>query len=310
LRAWIFANIHRVNQLAGIVPSLSNAVLSSAWGKGLMSLVGLPIDRALPLYSVQRFTAAVAANRNNHLPQSDSVATLIVDTYTEYNHPEVGLAVLKIADALGLRLNVRALPSGSTGRPAISKGLLDDAKRMAEHNLRELNPADGPFLYLEPSELSAVIDDYLTLVSPELQAKARDIANVSMSAEAWLAAQLANAPDIRWDETPREILLHGHCHQKALWGTQDTLALLRSIPNATVKEMNSGCCGVAGSFGYEHYELSMKVAQDRLLPAIEAAPSGTIITAPGTSCRAQIHDNGHPVLHPVEVVAAAIRSAL
>ncbi len=129
-----------------------------------------------------------------------------------------------------------------------------------------------------------------------------------MSAEAWLVPllQRPEAAALAWDHRPREILLHGHCHQKALWGTQPTLQLLRAIPQATVSEIDSGCCGVAGSFGYEHYDVSMKIARSRLLPAIEAKPDA-IIAAPGTSCRTQIAESGRPVWHPVEVVADALK---
>src|SRR5690606_8544849 len=163
----------------------------------------------------------------------------------------------------------------------------------------------GPFIFLEPSCMSAFTDDYLTLVDAPLQQKAQAIAAVCMSAERWLAYEIETA-ELAWSENrPQEILLHGHCHQKALWGTADTLRLLRAIPGATVTEIDSGCCGVAGSFGYEHYELSLKIANQRLLPAIEARPDAWV-AAPGTSCRTQIHEAGHPVWHPVEIVAQSL----
>ena len=100
--------------------------------------------------------------------------------------------------------------------------------------------------------------------------------------------------------------MHGHCHQKALWGTAAALKLLRSVPGADVAEMNTGCCGVAGSFGYEHYELSMKIAEDRLLPTIRDNPDA-IVAAAGTSCRAQIHDAGFAARHPLQVVLDALQ---
>lgn len=303
LSTLLFGNIHQVNKIAGRVPALSNFMLTNPLGLWGARLFGIPTDRPLPQYKRQ-FTASL----NGRSQHAEPDAVLVVDTFTEWNHPEVGHAVMKIADAAGLKLNVMKLPGqGCCGRPAISKGLLDTAKDMANTNVRELVAGDDhlPLLFLEPSCLSAFTDDYLTLVDEDLQPEAKRLASRCVPVEAWLAGELMER-DVQWDATPREILLHGHCHQKALWGTEATKRLLSLIPNGTVREIDSGCCGVAGSFGYEHYDVSMKIANDRLLPAIEANPNATV-TAPGTSCRAQIHDAGHDVTHPVEVIAAALR---
>lgn len=302
LKTWLFGNIHTVNRLAGRFPALSNWLLTSSVGLGLMARFGIPTDRPLPTYAPQRFTATAAA-----APQPGAVATLLVDTFTDYNHPEIARAALAVAAALGRPLNVRPLPLGTTGRPAISKGLLDTARRIAHKTVAALDPADGPYLFIEPSEYSAVSDDYPRLVDAAHRPRAAALAAASTTVEAWLADSIAaHTAPLPWDNTPRAVLLHGHCHQKALWGTGDTLRLLRAVPGASVREIPSGCCGVAGSFGYEHYALSMKIANDRLLPAIEAAPAGTLVAAPGTSCRAQLHDAGHAAQHPVEIVAAAL----
>ena len=216
---------------------------------------------------------------------------------------------MKLAERLGLRVNPRRLPGQACcGRPAISKGLLDNAKAMAHDNVLGLyrEQVDIPYVFLEPSCLSAFTDDYLTLVDPGIQSAARSLAERCLSVEAFFAEKLtAQAETLAWQADSPRILLHGHCHQKALWGTADTLKLLRVIPGAAVAEMNTGCCGVAGSFGYEYYELSMKIAEDRLLPTIRDNPEA-IIAAPGTSCRAQIHDSGFQAQHPVEIVLAAL----
>ena len=211
---------------------------------------------------------------------------------------------LKRQCAVGCRVE------GCCGRPAISKGLLDKAKRMARDNVQGLHGAQAqvPLVFLEPSCLSAFTDDYLTLVAPEEQAAAQAVAERCISAEAYFAEALTLRRDsLAWQVESPQILLHGHCHQKALWGTADTLRLLRAIPGADVREMNTGCCGVAGSFGYEYYELSMKIAEDRLLPTIRDN-ADAIIAAPGTSCRAQIHDAGHQARHPIEIVNDALAS--
>ncbi|MDE2638616.1 MAG: FAD-binding and (Fe-S)-binding domain-containing protein [Chloroflexota bacterium] len=302
----VFGNIHRVNQLAGALPKLSNLMMGSALGKAGAGLLGLPAERPLPKYAERRFSA-------ERYPAYDAPdAVLIVDTFTEWNHPEVGQAAMKLAGRLGLRLNAMRLPGAACcGRPAISKGLLDSAKAMARENvlgLHGVNP-DLPYIFLEPSCLSAFVDDYLTLVDPGVQPAARSLAERCLSAEAFFAEKLAQGADaLAWPAESPRILLHGHCHQKALWGTKDTLKLLRLIPRADVAEMNTGCCGVAGSFGYEHYALSMKIAEDRLLPRIREN-SDAIIAAPGTSCRAQIHDAGYEARHPLEIVLASLKQA-
>ena len=299
----VFGNIHRINQLAGALPKLSNLALNSKLGRAGAGLLGLPTERPLPKFADRRFSA-------ERYPSHEAPdAVLIIDTFTEWNHPEVGRAAMDLAGRLGLRLNVERLPGqGCCGRPAISKGLLDSAKGMARDNVLGLGRAqhDAPYIFVEPSCLSAFTDDYLTLVDTGIQDAARSLAARCLSAEAFFAEKLAERTErLDWKRDKPQILLHGHCHQKALWGTADTLKLLQAIPGADVAEMNTGCCGVAGSFGYEHYELSMKIAEDRLLPAIRANPDAAI-AAPGTSCRAQIGDAGFEARHPIEIVLDAL----
>ena len=298
----VFGNIHRLNQVAGRLPRLSNLVMNHSLAQWGMKALGIPTERPLPRFAERRFSSRTFPRH----AQADAI--LIIDTFTEWNHPEIGLAAMDLATGLGLRVNVQRLPGqGCCGRPAISKGLLDSAKAMAADNLRALAKAgDAPLLFLEPSCLSAFTDDYLSLVGRDDQDNARSVAGRCMSAETYFADALAEgAPSLAWQmESPR-ILLHGHCHQKALWGTAECLRLLRMIPGADVAEMNTGCCGVAGSFGYEHVALSMTIAEDRLLPAIRAN-ADAIIAAPGSSCRAQIEDAGFRAWHPLEIVLDAI----
>ena len=299
----VFGNIHRVNQIAGRLPAISNFMLDHPLGKIGAELLGLPAERPLPRYAERPFSAGPYPRH------AEADAILIVDTFTEWNHPEIGEAVMELASRLGLRVNARRLPEqGCCGRPAISKGLLDNAKAMAQANVLGLyrQQPDAPYIFIEPSCLSAFTDDYVTLVDPGLQAAAKSLAARCQSVEQFFVEKLAcGAETLAWRaETPR-ILLHGHCHQKALWGTADALKLLGIIPGAVVEEMNTGCCGLAGSFGYEHYELSMKIAEDRLLPTIRDNPDA-IVAAAGTSCRAQIHDAGFVARHPVQVVLDAL----
>ena len=306
LATQVYGKIHRINQLAGKFPKLSNFMLNHPLGKIGADVLGLPTERPLPQFAERRFSAERTAQH------AEPDAILIVDTFTEWNHPDIGKAVMELAKRLGLRVNLRRLPDqGCCGRPAISKGLLDDAKAMARANVLGLvrQQPDVPYIFIEPSCLSAFTDDYLTLVDPDIQAAAKSLAARCQSVEHFFAEKLASGVDaLAWQADAPRILLHGHCHQKALWGTAGTLKLLRSIPGAVVEEMNTGCCGVAGSFGYEHYELSMKIAEDRLLPTIRENPDA-VVAAAGTSCRAQIHDAGYAARHPVEIVLAALGSS-
>ncbi|MEQ8676796.1 MAG: FAD-binding and (Fe-S)-binding domain-containing protein [Aggregatilineales bacterium] len=302
LTARIFGNIHRINQLTSLFPKFSNFMMSHPIGLAGAGMLGLPTNRPLPKLAEKRFSKLVECSHHKSVE-----TTLIIDTFTEFNHPEVGLALVKVAEVAGLKLNIMRLPEqGCCGRPAISKGLLDSAKKMANSNVLYISEhiPSGALLFLEPSCQSAFLDDYPALVDEVLQDAAQQIAERAMSAEAWLAQALAGKA-LDWDSQPRQILLHGHCHQKALWNTDDTLKLLRMMPESTVKEIDSGCCGVAGSFGYEHYDLSMKIANQRLLPAIEANP-GALVVAPGTSCRTQIFEAGHKVWHPIEIIAESL----
>lgn len=299
LTAQIFGNIHRINKLGSLMPNLSNFFLTNPIGLAGAKLIGLPTERPLPTFAKKRFSQST-----KHQNKISAKATLVIDTFTEFNHPEIGLALLDVVEKTGLSLNILRLPQqGCCGRPAISKGLLDQAKNMANSNIsyiREHVP-EGALLFLEPSCQSAFLDDYPTLVDHDLQASAQSIAERAISAETWLLAQL-QGKNLAWKENEQPILVHGHCHQKSLWSTTETLALLRLIPDTHVDEIDSGCCGVAGSFGYEHYDVSMTIGNERLLPAIENNPEALVV-ASGTSCRAQITDAGHKVWHPIELIA-------
>jgi Fe-S oxidoreductase len=299
-------NIHRLNWLGSWFRPMTNFVLTSKFGKTLLGLLGLPTERPLPTLTPKRFSKTIPQTKHQHAAPD---ATLIVDTYTEFNHPQLGEAFLKVAGAFGKNVSIMRLPGqGCCGRPALSQGLADQVKHMAMANVSRLSqiPGQGPFLFLEPSCLSMFMDDYLVLVESDLQQQAHQLAQQCMSVEAWLVQQFdMQQPTWNSENIPSEILLHGHCHQKALYGTDDTLHLLEHLPGASVTELDAGCCGVAGGFGYEHYELSLKIANQRLLPAIAARPEAVVVAA-GTSCRTQVSEADYEVWHPVEILAQAI----
>ncbi|MCB9435685.1 MAG: FAD-binding protein [Anaerolineales bacterium] len=302
LAARLVGNVHRLSRLASLIPRLSNM------GRSLMKpLMHIAPERTMPRYAYQRFSQWWQHQVTPIAGQTAPI--LILDTYTEYFHPEIGQALAYLMTQGGYKLRVERLAGqGCCGRPALSKGLLDQAKQMATQNVTQLGAWDEEdptvrFMFLEPSCASALIDDYPTLVDRPYQERAVRVAKHTISVEQWLAEWLPTA-SLAWDEQPRNILLHGHCHQKALWGTIDSLRLLSAIPNAVVSELDAGCCGMAGSYGYEHYDVSMAIAEQRLYPALRDNPDA-ILAASGTSCREQVSHISEQAKHPVVILAEA-----
>ncbi len=255
----------------------------------------------------------VAAAGTGRVPERNRV-WLLPDAFTTYTEPGVGMAAVELLHAAGYEVELLPLPGGTCGRAMLSKGLVPQARRAARANLEAWAPliADGsPIIGIEPSSLLTLRDEYPALVPGEAADAVRAAARL---VEEWLADRADEVlPNLRF-RTPRDydeahLLLHGHCHEKALAGTGFIHCVLGWLPGTELEEVDSGCCGMAGSFGYEkeHYEISMAVGADRLFPAIEALAGRGTIVAPGTSCRHQIRDaTGRRVYHPVEVLAARL----
>lgn len=317
LRSQVFGRVHQLNTLGGLLPALSNFGMQvPGVAAALKRALGIASDRDLPRFASTRFSKWWQRQPQDiqTTQTKQPVPILLIDTFTEFYETGIGQALAYVTNQLSLGLrSVRMPKQACCGRPAISKGLLDTAKIMATSNIQYLkriiaSEPNARFMILEPSCLSAFIDDYPTLVDAEWQPWAHDIAQRFVSVEEWLdeirAEGLLEA--LNWDKMPRHIILHGHCHQKALWGSQAALRLLRSIPGARVEELDAGCCGMAGSFGYEseHYDVSIQVAEQRLYPKVRNHPDA-IIAAAGTSCREQVAHIQGKAHHPIEIVAMA-----
>ena len=201
-----------------------------------------------------------------------------------------------------------------SGRTYLSKGFVRKAKAIANKNvalLADIISEEKPLVGIEPSAILTFRDEYPELVDKALVAKAEKLAKNCLMVDEFLKREM-DAGKIKKEQFTKEkkhIKLHGHCHQKSLASTAPTLQLLSFPENYTVEEIPSGCCGMAGSFGYEkeHYELSMKVGELVLFPAVRKASTETIIAAPGTSCRHQIQDGtDRQAMHPVEVLYDAL----
>jgi FAD/FMN-containing dehydrogenase/Fe-S oxidoreductase len=251
--------------------------------------------RSLPKWRRDTFARRTPAGRN------PAAVHLFNDTFTNHYDPEIGVAAVEILERAGRAIDV--IRPGCCGRPLISQGLLREARAHAETLVNALHPlaARGePILFLEPSCLSVLKDDAIGLLRGESQARAREVAAVCRLFEEY-AAEL----DLPLREHPGRILVHGHCHQKSMGLLPATMKLLGRIPNAKPIDLDAGCCGMAGSFGYTHghYEVSKAIAERRLLPAVRAMQPGDTLVAPGTSCRHQVADfGGIEAVHPAVLI--------
>jgi Fe-S oxidoreductase len=232
------------------------------------------------------------------------------DTFATYNYPRVGRATVRLLEAAGYEVVVETRRA-CCGRPMLSKGLVEEARTVARENVALLAPyarKGVPIVGSEPSCILTFRDEYLDLLPGD--ADAAEVAAGSFMIDEFLAKlALTEGLGIAWRDTPREVLFHGHCHQKALIGMAPSMDLLTRA-GVTARESGAGCCGMAGSFGYEaeHYEVSRKIGEERLFPRVRAASDTTAIAVAGVSCRQQIeHFTGRRTLHIAEVLAEQIK---
>jgi Fe-S oxidoreductase len=289
---------------------LSNWALGNPLARMVNGWMGIAPKRTLPPFAFRTFSSWFASrpHSNGGTPPKPQVV-LFHDTFMEYNTPSLGRDTVEILERAGFEV---VLPERKCcGRPIISKGLLDEARVNALHNLRVLKPyaeRGVPIVGVEPSCILALKDDYRDLLpGPDAELVARHVTTVDEFLQKLTREGRLTYPA---GASKREYLLHGHCHQKSLVGTGPTLEVLRGIPGASVQEIDSGCCGMAGSFGYEkeHYDISIAIGEQRLFPAVRGAAAGTILVADGISCRQQIaHGTGREARHLVSVVAEALR---
>jgi FAD/FMN-containing dehydrogenase/Fe-S oxidoreductase len=285
---------------------LGNMDRLSKWGSRLAPVANwLPapfIDsrRTLPAWKRETFAQWAAKHRT----RPGTPVTLFNDTFTNHYEPEIGAAAVEILERGGCKVNI-ARPA-CCGRPSISQGLLGRARAGAARLIDALFPIAGrgeKILFCEPSCLSAVKEDAPSLLRDDLARKARTVAEACM-----LFEEFAALLDLPLRAGPQRILLHGHCHQKSMGMLGATRALLSRIPSATLVELDAGCCGMAGSFGYTHYDVSVAIANRRLIPAVNAMKPGEVLVAPGTSCRRQVGDlAGVTALHPATLIRSLLK---
>jgi Fe-S oxidoreductase len=258
--------------------------------------------------------------RNNKLPQANQrdfesatrTVNFFCDEFTNYNDVEVGQKTTQLLERLGYTVTIPY--HLESGRTYLSKGLVEDAREIAIRNVTLLKDVvtDGrPLIGLEPSAILTFRDEYPNLVPAELKADAQRIAKNTFLFEEWLAQETsANRIDQSVFTTQaRQVMVHGHCHQKALSSMEPVKVVLSLPSNYEVQLIPSGCCGMAGSFGYEteHYEVSMQIGELVLFPAVRKATPEVLLSAAGTSCRHQIKDGtGRHAQHPAEILFDAL----
>jgi FAD/FMN-containing dehydrogenase/Fe-S oxidoreductase len=316
LRSRAFANIGRINSLAIRVPALSNFALTNPVLSGLAkSVLGVAPGRSLPTVHNISLRRWVRKHADKLKPQGQPLGAvyLFIDEFTNYNDTSIGIKAVELLSRLGYE--VRCVDHGESGRAHMSKGLLEEARKLALENVsafKDLVSAKTPLIGIEPSAILSFRDEYPKLVSKDLQEAAKTLGENALMVEEFLMREVeaGRLSDSAFTTEPRQVLLHGHCHQKALAGIEPSAFILNLPRNYTVETIPSGCCGMAGSFGYEkeHYELSMTVGEQVLFPAVREASTEHIIAAPGTSCRHQIKDGTkREALHPVEVLWGALK---
>ncbi|MCS7059543.1 MAG: FAD-linked oxidase C-terminal domain-containing protein [Anaerolineae bacterium] len=307
LRAWLFGHFADLSALAAPFAPLVNRLFALGLTKWMMKRIGVTDQRPFPRFSSQTFRAWWRRHRPTHPSPHSTPKTvaLFVDTFANYNHPHVAHQAVELLEAAGYRVIVPDCKC--CGRTLVSQGQPGEVIPLARHNIRtlaSLAKQGVPILGLEPSCIAMFTDDYLDLLPGE---DTQQVAGAFLGVEEFLAREAGNGSfelTMRFPRNP-DVLVHGHCHQKAGWGTSQMKRAI-TLAGYRVQEIDSTCCGMAGAFGYEaeHFEVSRKVGELSVLPAVRAAPSETLIVAPGTSCREQIeHLGGRPPLHPVELLA-------
>jgi Fe-S oxidoreductase len=313
LRSRLIAGFSRSMAVAQLAPGLYNFLVTNPVSAGLLKrLAGFAPGRSMPKLHATTLRGWHRSHANKEGSFPNGRAFLFCDEFTNFNDVEVGVKAVRLLNRLGYEI---IIPNHvESGRAQISKGLLRDAQQLAIRNvelLKDVISDEAPLIGIEPSAILGFRDEVPDLVPPQLANAARDLAKRSLLVDEFIAREAGRGRILReaFSRELREIKLHGHCHQKSLASLSATVKALELPLNYKVKVIPSGCCGMAGSFGYEqeHYDLSIQVAELVLMPAVRSAPAETLIAAPGTSCRHQIKDcTGRIAQHPAEILYEAL----
>ena len=326
-RSWLFGNVATLSKWGCRTTPWSNWLAGSALGRWWNEMtLGIDRRRRPPPFAALPYTSgpSILTPSAAKLPE----VLLFPDTFMNYHEPEIGVATVVFLHSLhqlvinGLPHSAkRATPAGYAwpdnlrccGRPMISNGMLDPAVANARHNVERLYSwakKGLPIIACEPSCILTIKDDYPALLRGELRQKANVVAERCFTFDEFVESRCGDAT-VELPSGPKRIVVQGHCHQRSLVGMNATLQLLKRIRGAEVIDLNAGCCGMAGSFGYEteHYEISRLVGEQRLFPGLRKEAPETTIVAPGFSCRLQIaHFTGRTAVHPAVLLQSLLRA--
>ncbi len=314
LRTRLIAAHSSANQWNSKAPRLFNFITQRSFlGRFIKKVLGFHPARSLPPLSRQ--TLRNWFKKHTPHPNAGSLGSvfLFCDEFTNYLDAHIGIATVQLLERLGYSVEIPK--HFESGRAALSKGLLHRAQKLANDNVQQLHSivsSNQPLIGIEPSAILGFRDEYPDLVRPALRNAATQLAAQTFLIDEFLdaQAQLGKITTEQFGLDKKAIRLHGHCHQKAIASLASTIRILQLPQNYTVRIIPSGCCGMAGSFGYEaeHYDISMQIGELVLFPTIRSEPTESIIAAPGTSCRHQIFDGtDRTALHPVQILLAALK---
>jgi FAD/FMN-containing dehydrogenase/Fe-S oxidoreductase len=315
LRTRMIASLPTIYSLFSFIPGIFNFFAANKFSSLIIKKVtGFASERSIPLLAPMTFRRWLKRNLPGLNPATPAgEVCLFVDEFTNHNDLSAGIATARLLTGLGYRITVTG--NTASARTYISKGFLRKAKRLIVQNIEAFAPlvnVERPLVGIEPSAILGFRDEFPDLAGDELRPEALRMAQHTYTLEEFIAREFS-AGRIKSDmfnDEPAEVLVHVHCQEKAITTSAPVLAALGIPANYKVREIPSGCCGMAGAFGYEkeHYDLSRKVGELVLFPDVRAASASTIICAPGTSCRHHVKDGtGRIALHPAEVLFRALR---
>ena len=315
-RAKLIANFKKSAKLGALAPGLYNFVVTApAISTLIKKASGFAVKRSMPTLYKTTLEKWVHKRKKQAGPRAASgkrKVFLFCDEFSNYNDTAIGIKAIGLLERLGYEVEIPV--HLESGRTWLSKGLLREAKKIINQNislLKNIVTQENPLLGIEPSAILTFRDEYVDLASDEQLAAAKKLAKCTFTIEEFIAAEIekGNISPGLFTREKRLIKFHGHCQQKALSSVSHSVKMLSLPENYTVEVIPSGCCGMAGSFGFEkeHYDLSMKIGELVLLPAVRSSAPEVIIAAPGTSCRHQVKDGtGRKALHPVEILYDAL----
>ena len=312
LRTKVFAYNNKLNQLGSKLPRLANFVFSNGLTSSLLKKsIGIAKERSLPLISTKSLSSIYNVTDNKIVKNKIAkFVILFIDEFTNHLDTQIGVDAIELLRALNYE--VKLINNAESGRSFLSKGLLEQAKDVANKNVsifKDLITSETPLIGIEPSAILTFKDEYLKLADDKTSAEALSKNTFLIEEFIQQEIELGNIKPEQFTLEAKTIKFHGHCHQKAMSNQLSSFTVLNLPKNYKVTIIPSGCCGMAGSFGYEkeHYEVSMQIGEQTLFPAVRKAPNDTIIAANGTSCRHQIKDGtNRDAKHPITILREAL----